>query len=127
MAFFNRKRSPLEERIRALEKQIGSVTSEIKAVEKGKRIGSDSADASRSALQGGQPELFDRSVYDRTPPAGTDNIRRPPDGRLANYLSAGSFQSTRPLRQEERVYRNRALIMLALVAVILILLFASCS
>lgn len=125
MAFFNRKRSPLEERIRALEKQIGSVKSEIKAVEKGKRVGGDAADVPRAST-GEQPELFDRSAYER-PPAGADNARRPPDGRLANYLSAGSFQSTRPLRQEERLYRNRAFIMLALVAVILILLFASCS
>jgi hypothetical protein len=126
MALFNRKRSPLEERIRALEKQIGSVKSEIKAVEKGKRAGGDAAGPSRVLPQGEQPELFDRSLYER-PPAGVDSVRRPPDGRLANYLSAGSFQSTRPLRQEERVLRNRAFIMLALVVVILILIFASCS
>jgi hypothetical protein len=127
MALFNRKRSPLEERIRALEKQIGSVKSEIKAVEKGKRAGGDAAGPSRVVPQGEQPELFDRSLYDERPPAGVDSVRRPPDGRLANYLSAGSFQSTRPLRQEERVLRNRAFIMLALVVVILILIFASCS
>ena len=116
----------MEERIRALEKQIGSVKSEIKAVEKGKRVGSDATDAPRGAPQGEQPELFDRTAYERMP-AGVDSTRRPPDGRLANYLSAGSFQSTRPMRQEERVYRNRAFIMLALVVVILILIFASCS
>ncbi len=117
----------MEERIRALEKQIGSVKSEIKAVEKGKRAVGDAAGPSRVVPQGEQPELFDRSLYDERPPAGVDSVRRPPDGRLANYLSAGSFQSTRPLRQEERVLRNRAFIMLALVVVILILIFASCS
>lgn len=42
-----------------------------------------------------------------------------PDQRFATYFGSGSLHSVRPLRQERRVQRNKAVVMLILAALIL--------
>jgi len=45
--------------------------------------------------------------------------RTVPDQRFQTYFGSGSLHSVRPLRQERRVQRNKAIIMLILAALIL--------
>jgi len=49
------------------------------------------------------------------------------DGRqkFANYFMAGHFQNLRPLRLEKRIVRNKAIVMIVLLALALIWLFFS--
>ena len=42
--------------------------------------------------------------------------------RFANYFTSGSFHSVQPLRQEKRIQRNRAILMVVIALVALILL-----
>jgi hypothetical protein len=44
--------------------------------------------------------------------------------RLSSYLSSGSFGSTRPVADERRFQRNKALFMLAFVGVLALILYA---
>ena len=57
------------------------------------------------AADSGYPSLFDQS--------GTNlqTVRK----KFANYFMAGHFQNLRPLRQESRIVRNKAIVMVILV------------
>lgn len=57
------------------------------------------------ATDSGYPSLFDQS--DTNP----QTVRR----KFANYFMAGHFQNLRPLRQESRIVRNKAIVMVILV------------
>lgn len=46
-----------------------------------------------------------------------------PDDRLTSYLSSGSFGKSVPLTRERRVMRNRAIFMLAVVALLAALMY----
>jgi hypothetical protein len=63
-----------------------------------------SAEQQGNGFQGGVPEAMPRGG---------------PDPRFANYFVTGSLQSIQPLRQERRVQRNKALVMLFLAIVLL--------
>lgn len=65
-------------------------------------------EASASADAGGEsvyPEIFEQ----------TDGSRQSGRKRFANYFMAGHFQNLRPLRQESRIVRNKAIGMVVLV------------
>ena len=47
-----------------------------------------------------------------------------PDPRFANYFVTGSLHSVRPLRQERRVQRNKAIFMLVVAIALLFLVFS---
>ena len=51
------------------------------------------------------PSLFDR------PDTNPQTVRK----KFANYFMAGHFQNLRPLRQESRIVRNKAIVMVILV------------
>jgi hypothetical protein len=53
----------------------------------------------------GYPSLFDQ------PDTNPQTIRK----KFANYFMAGHFQNLRPLRQENRIVRNKAIVMMILV------------
>ena len=64
------------------------------------------AHASRpSQADGGYPSLFDQSD------TNLQTVRK----KFANYFMAGHFQNLRPLRQESRIVRNKAIVMVILV------------
>lgn len=48
------------------------------------------------------------------PAGGEPGPKNMPDPRFANYFVTGGLHSVRPLRQERRVQRNRAILMLLL-------------
>jgi len=54
---------------------------------------------------GGHPSLFDQ------PDTNPQTVRK----KFANYFMAGHFQNLRPLRQESRIVRNKAIVMVILV------------
>lgn len=51
----------------------------------------------------------------------TNHFRGPPatNPRLVNYLAAGSIQGLRPLRYEKRVMRNRVIVLIAVLFIVL--------
>ena len=53
----------------------------------------------------GYPSLFDQ------PDTNPQSVRK----KFANYFMAGHFQNLRPLRQESRIVRNKAVVMVVLV------------
>ncbi|MCX6993837.1 MAG: hypothetical protein NT011_11945 [Kiritimatiellaeota bacterium] len=53
----------------------------------------------------GYPSLFDQ------PDTNPQTVRK----KFANYFMAGHFQNLRPLRQESRILRNKAIVMVILV------------
>ena len=53
----------------------------------------------------GYPSLFDQ------PDTNPQTVRK----KFANYFMAGHFQNLRPLRQESRIVRNKAIVMVILV------------
>lgn len=54
-------------------------------------------------------------LFDRRPPLSPDRREK-----FANYFMAGHFSNLRPLRQEKRIIRNKAIVMIVLVALALI-------
>lgn len=58
------------------------------------------------------PALFDQ------PGANPQAVRK----KFANYFMAGHFQNLRPLRQESRIVRNKAIVMVVLVLAVIFLL-----
>jgi len=58
----------------------------------------------------GYPSLFDQA--DTNP----QTVRK----KFANYFMAGHFQNLRPLRQESRIVRNKAIVMVILVLALII-------
>lgn len=49
------------------------------------------------------------------------------DHRFANYIVAGNVDGIRPLRHERRVQRNRAIVMIVAVLIVLVWVVYSCS
>jgi len=62
------------------------------------------------AADSGYPSLFDQS--DTNP----QTVRK----KFANYFMAGHFQNLRPLRQESRIVRNKAIVMVILVLALIL-------
>lgn len=67
------------------------------------------------AADSGYPSLFDPS--DANPSRLSEVGMRE---KFANYFMAGHFQNLRPLRQESRIVRNKAIVMVALVLALII-------
>jgi len=58
----------------------------------------------------GYPSLFDQ------PDTNPQTVRK----KFANYFMAGHFQNLRPLRQESRIVRNKAIVMVILVLALIL-------
>lgn len=98
------KSSVLQKRIRRLEREIHSVDSEIASLTQTVRKSGRSLDVARlDAL-----EKTSRPVPVR---------RGAQDDRLADFL-ANSFEAARPLRHERRIQRNKAIVMLGVVLIL---------
>ena len=79
-----------------------------KPAPEGELFGADEVAAARA----GKPAVLD--TRSRKAPPGSE--------RFASYLSSGSFGRSRPLTQEKRIQRNKAVFMLIFVALIAFLL-----
>lgn len=73
------------------------------------------APSAPTADSDGAPTLFDRM----------DQVAQSGREKFANYFMAGHFHNLRPLRQESRIIRNKAIVMLmvALLALLLLLYY----
>jgi len=123
------KRSPLAKRIKALNRELAAVDSDLKALSKGR-----AKDSRRTPARGGRaeesagarpphpPEGPDGAGQAETPDSVEEEVRRIGsrirDKRFADYLST-SFQTVRPLRHERRIQRNKAILMAVLAALAL--------
>ncbi len=129
----------LQEKLEALQRELSRVETDIKGISRAvessdpdqvarnlRRVniepGLREVPVSRSALPG---KIGDDSSVSRVQPSvmeEPDDIPLPkpvPDQRFATYFGTGSLHSVRPLRQERRVQRNKAVVMLILAALIL--------
>jgi len=132
---FRRKKTVLDERIARLKRELSSVEGELRTIagdvdETGKpRAARPPARYHRRPAPPPEPEPLPvndgvlakpprQAPYERSPA----EIKQMYEKRFADYL-ASSFQQMPPLRHERSIQRNKALIMVALVVVIVILLW----
>lgn len=135
----SRKNPRLQEKLDALQRELARVENDIKGISRAvevsdheqlarklRRVSSDSGvrDAPVPRAVTVERAVEDATTH-RIPPQaqeGLDDIPLPkavPDQRFATYFGSGSLHSVRPLRQERRVQRNKAVVMLILAALIL--------
>jgi hypothetical protein len=118
----------LQEKLEALQRELSRVETDIKGISR--------------AVESSDPDQISRNLRRvnveptlRDVPAARDIARMPapvmeemddvpapkpvPDQRFATYFGTGSLHSVRPLRQERRVQRNKAVVMLILATLIL--------
>lgn len=134
----------LQEKLDALQRELARVESDIKGISRAvevsdpdqvarklRRVSSDTGLRDVPVARTVAPEPGDDDVPPYKVPLpvteGLDNIPLPkaaPDQRFATYFGSGSLHSVRPLRQERRVQRNKAVFMLILAAAILYLVFS---
>lgn len=146
MLFGNKKVSVIDRRIKELQKEMERVQGEMKTAAKPRTLQPSKPAARVSTAAGagfpalGRPEndLFARaagpaeakpsnaaggaftggsdqpSLFDQ-PDTNPQSVRK----KFANYFMAGHFQNLRPLRQENRIIRNKAIVMMILVLVLI--------
>lgn len=134
----------LQEKLDALQRELARVESDIKGISRAVEVADPELVARKLRRVSSETGLRDVPVIrtvstepvDAAPPAfqgqppavpGIHDIPVPkavPDSRFATYFGSGSLHSVRPLRQERRVQRNKAVFMLILAAAILYLVFS---
>ena len=116
MSALFKKKSPIERRKKKLQKEISSLDSNIKALSK--KAGRKPA--KQSAAQTGTPAGETTEAGRGLQPE--EKVRRMPgrqrDERLVDYL-ADNLDSARPLRHERRIQRNKAIVMVIVVLIVL--------
>jgi hypothetical protein len=136
----------LKQRLASIKKQISSVETDIRDLSKAVKR-PDRADAlnriravseqqerelaEASAQAAAAPAVASRptpqAAVSEAPPAATRAAAGRPlssegkDQRFASYFTAGSLHSVQPLRQERRILRNRAIVMVIVAAALLYL------
>jgi len=101
MGLFSNRRTALERRRRKLDRELTTIQEDLRAA----GGGSDRPD---------EPGEFGDGQ--RMDPESGEGVR---DSRFARYF-ANSFERVRPLRQERRIQRNKAILMVAFVLVLLV-------
>ncbi len=145
MLFGNKKISVIDRRIKELQKEMERVQGEMKTAAKPRpaqpprpaaRVPAEAGNSFGTKPALGRPEndLFARAAVQSAadpsnvpgrPFAGdsdypslfeqTDTNPQSVRKKFANYFMAGHFQNLRPLRQENRIIRNKAIVMVILV------------
>lgn len=135
-----RKNPRLKERLDALHHELARVESDIKGISRAVES-SDPEQAARRVrrgvtepipqdLAGARPLAGDLNKHTVGQfsesasgfPEGSVDMPLPkalPDAKFATYFGTGSLHSVRPLRQERRVQRNKAMVMMVLAVIIL--------
>ncbi len=119
--------TPISKRIRELEKELSKVDDNIRNLSRsmGKSATADKpATAGKPNYSPGAiklPPLVDPLVDDRPPVLSTSQapVRPPRDDRFRDYLSTSLERPSVPLRYERSVQRNKAIVTLCLVVVVL--------
>jgi hypothetical protein len=136
--------SKLQQRIRELQREIEQVESGIQGISRAVEIGDPEKAVRRlTRLEAKLGESAAVTATDRPRPAQSAPVAKPealrrlqsprealpeeelsipkaaPGERFANYFASGSLHSVRPLRQERRVQRNKAIVMLILALLVL--------
>lgn len=119
-----RKSSPLDRRIRKIDKELSSIDERIRL--RAKRASKllpqgmqEAADAESTALPENDTDGTDSELRQEQEVGTVKTIgKRIHDDRFADYL-ASSFQPVRPLRHERRIQRNKAIVMLIVLALLL--------
>lgn len=75
-------------------------------------VGNLTAGTTSEIIGGAEGDL---PLFDRYSPLSTEGRQK-----FANYFMAGHFKNLRPLRQDRRIVRNKAIIMVILAALVLI-------
>jgi hypothetical protein len=142
-----RKNQRLQERLSAIQNELSRVEGDIRTVSKAvedpdrekalRRLKQFSAEAEREAAvesrvvpaaetPAGRADFFEKAATPVGGMAGDHGDGRdafvskpPPDQRFAQYFVTGGLHSVRPLRQERREQRNRAIIMAVIAAFVL--------
>lgn len=118
----------LKEKLEALQRELSRVETDIKGISRAVETSDPDLVARNLRRVNIEPTLRDVSVtreISRSPTPVTEELEdiplpKPvPDQRFATYFGTGSLHSVRPLRQERRVQRNKAVVMLILAALIL--------
>jgi len=76
---------------------------------------SESFEASSPSQPGATPSSGSEALSD----ADSLNQKLPADQRFVNYFVTGGLHSVRPLRQERRIQRNKAILMSVIAAAVL--------
>lgn len=114
-----KKKNVIDRRMRDVEARMAALHKEIRAVERQKERPLSSAyPVYREELrdEGLQPRGRDGEGMSGGGAEGASPVR---DDRFANYL-ASSFQTMHPLKQERRIQRNKAIVMVVVVTVLLV-------
>jgi hypothetical protein len=117
MKWRGKKRSAVEERLRRIDEEMAAVQKEI-------RMRSRSMERPLTSAFPTYREEYQRDIIPPSsrPPREASpesvNTQRSKDERFQNYL-ASSFQQMHSLKQERRVQRNKAILMLVVVGIIL--------
>ena len=135
-----RKNPRLKERLDALHQELARVESDIKGI--ARAVESSDPEQAARRVRRVSPEPLPHDVSAGKPligdlkkpapgdfsesasgfPEGSLDMPLPkasPDAKFATYFGTGSLHSVRPLRQERRVQRNKAVVMMILAVVIL--------
>jgi tetrahydromethanopterin S-methyltransferase subunit G len=116
MKWGGKKRSAVQDRLRKIDEELAVVQKEIRQRSRIKERPLTSAfQTYREEYHGDSTAPVSRSPREAAPPL---NTQRPKDERFQNYL-ASSFQQLHSLKQERRVQRNKAILMLVVVGIIL--------
>jgi hypothetical protein len=111
-----KKKTPLQSRIAQIEAEMLNLRKEMKEASRAR------AQPLSSALPVYRERSANPSVSERAPRPVLDSapvsMQRPPDERFKSYL-ASSFQTAHALKHERRLQRNKAIVMLVIVGVIL--------
>ncbi len=139
----NSNKSSIEQRIKEIKKELSAVNSDLKSlsksVEKGDFV---KLPKTKSYEQGGPvsvsaaPATMSQKTVVQTAASRTEPValpttspalsreqaqaaRRDRDPRLADYLSANYDTSVRPMKYERKLQRNKAIVMVVIVAILL--------
>ena len=122
-----KRKSWLEKRRRKIDRELSLVARDIRVLSKTlerpgtvpdlSRLRSRGAGVPETGAKTGGPPGVSRQGPTATPPETGNPLVR--DARFSGYL-ASSLQPTRPLRHERKVQRNKAIVMLVSVLVVLL-------
>lgn len=128
MSIFFRKRSVLDKRRQKIKKELSRVDNDIRSLSKGwvrksKRVVGRLSDVGESVINDSEDSSDDRMTHGKRSADhdemedGEKHIVNVRDERLAEYLSS-SFHSSRPLRHEREIQRNKAVFLSIVVLIV---------
>jgi len=143
MTFWKKKESLLDRRLDDLRKEMQKVDQELKSLNKGERnersfpakkeptfrrpapvapvaVAPGAVDEKAPVPSATGNDLFSHAARSVGQGGVPESAQRNSRARFAQYFMAGHFQNLRPLRQENRIVRNKAIVMIVLAVISLI-------